>query len=144
MTRLLGIVMLAGLLVCAGAGGSAAQRYQPVDVYLDSGDQPLAAYQVEVNVEGDALIVGVEGGDTTAFAAPPHYDPKALAGGRIIIADLDVGDDLPRGRTRVATLHMREAGGPPQYRATVQAAGGADGQPIPVTVTLEPQIGEPA
>ena len=144
MSRPLAFLVATTLLLAASARGSAAQRYQPVDVYIDSGERPLAAYQVEVTVEGEAMIVGVEGGDVPAFAAPPHYDPRALAGGRIIIADLDVGDDLPHGRTRVATLHMREAGAPPQYRATVQAAGGADGQPIPVTVTLVPQLGEPA
>ena len=144
MTRLLVLALAAAAAIGAGASGSAAQRYQPVDVYIDSGDRPLAAYQVEVTVDGEAMIVGVEGGDVAAFAAPPHYDPRALAGGRIIIADLDLGDDLPQGRTRVATLHMRESGGPPQYHATVQAAGGADGTPIPVTVTLVPQLGERA
>lgn len=142
MTRPIAWLLAAGLLLAAGT--SPAQRYQPVDVFIDSGDQPLAAYQVEVSVDGDAMIVGVDGGDVPAFAAPPHYDPRALAGGRIIIADLDVGDDLPHGRTRVATLHMRESGAPPRYRATLQAAGGADGRPIPVTVTLVPQPGEPA
>jgi hypothetical protein len=137
--------LLAGLTLLAGSvAGSHAQRYQPVDVYIDSGDAPLAAYQVEVNVDGDAMIVGVEGGDTAAFAAPPHYDPRALAGGRIIIADLDVGTDLPRGRTHVATLHMRETGAPPTYRVTLQAAAAADGTPIPATVVLEPEQGDRA
>ena len=84
-----------------------------------------------MTVDGDAMIVGVEGGDAPAFAAAPHYDPKALAGGRIIIADLDVGTDLPRGRTRVATLHMRESGAPPTYHVALQAAANADGSPHP-------------
>jgi hypothetical protein len=135
--------LLAGVLLL-GAGGARAQRFEPVDVYIDSGDQPLAAYQVEVTVEGDAMIVGVEGGDAAAFAVPPHYDPRALAGGRIIIADLDVGSELPRGRTRVATLHMRATGAAPRYRASVQEAAGPDGRRIPITVTLEPQQGERA
>lgn len=139
------LTALAGLaLLGAGAGGAAAQRYQPIDVYIDSGDAPLAAYQVEVTVDGDAIIVGVEGGDVPAFAAAPHYDPRALAGGRIIIADLDLGADLPRGRTRVATLHMRESGPPPTYHATLQAAADAGGTPIPATVSLEPEHGGPA
>jgi hypothetical protein len=130
------------LLVAASAGGSPAQRFQPLGVYIDSGDAPLAAYQVEVTADGDAMIVGVEGGDVPAFAAPPHYDPRALAGNRIIIADLDVGTDLPRGRTRVATLHTRETGAPPTYHVTLQAAATADGTPIPATVRLEPDEGD--
>ena len=138
-------LLLAALLLLAGSAvASPAQRYQPVDVFIDSGDAPLAAYQVEVQVEGDAMIVGVEGGETPAFAAAPHYDPKALTGGRIIIADLDVGTDLPHGRTRVATLHMRESGAPPTYHVTLQAAADADGNSIPATVQLEPEQGDRA
>lgn len=138
------IIGLAALLLGAGASGSSAQRYQPVDVYVDSGVQPLAAYQIEVTVDGDAMIVGVEGGDVPAFAPAPHYDPRALAGGRIIIADLDVGTDLPRGRTRVATLHMRESGAPPTYHAVLQAAANDDGTPIHATVQLVPVEGDRA
>ena len=138
------LLAIAVLALAAAAASSSAQRYQPVDVYIDSGDTPLAAYQVEVTVEGDAMIVGVEGGDVPAFAAAPHYDPRALAGGRIIIADLDVGTDLPRGRTRVATLHMRESGAPPTYDVTLQAAADADGNAIPATVRLEPEQGDRA
>lgn len=144
MTRRWSSLLLVAALLGGSAGGTAAQRYQPVDVFIDSGDQPLAAYQIEVTVDGDAMIVGVEGGDTPAFAPAPHYDPKALAGGRIIIADLDVGSDLPRGRTRVATLHMRESGAPPTYHVVLQAAANADGTPIPATVRLELEQGDRA
>jgi len=144
MTRT-AFLLLAGLaILCGGATGASAQRYQPIDVYIDSGDAPLAAYQVEVTVDGYAMIVGVEGVDAPAFADAPHYDPKALTGGRIIIADLDLGTDLPRGRTRVATLHMRESGAPPTYHVTLQAAADADGTPIPATVRLEPEQGDRA
>jgi hypothetical protein len=144
IARSLFAVVAAAALLGIAATGSHAQRYQPVDVYVDSGDQPLAAYQLEVTVHGDAMIVGVEGGDAPAFAAAPHYDPKALAGGRIIIADLDVGTDLPHGRIRVATLHMRESGAPPTYQVTLQAAANADGTPIPATAHLEPEQGDRA
>ncbi len=144
IARSLFAAVAAAAFLGIAATGSHAQRYQPVDVYVDSGDQPLAAYQLEVTVDGDAMIVGVEGGDAPAFAAAPHYDPKALAGGRIIIADLDVGTDLPHGRTRVATLHMRESGAPPTYQVTLQAAANADGTPIPATAHLEPEQGDRA
>lgn len=145
MTARAPLLLLAALaMLGASVTGSHAQRYQPVYVYIDTGDEPLAAYQLEVTVDGDAMIVGVEGGDSPAFAAAPHYDPKALAGGRIIIADLDVGTDLPRGRTRVATLHMRESGATPTYHVALQVAANADGSPIPATVHLEPEQGDRA
>ena len=132
------ILLLAGLTLLAGsATGSHAQRYQPIDVYIDSGDAPLAAYQVQVTVDGDAMIVGVEGGDSPAFAAAPHYDPKALTGGRIIIADLELGSDLPRGRTRVARLHVQITGDrPPEYAIRLMAAGNAAGARVPATVSV--------
>ena len=143
-TRRLLLLAAAALWLGTAADRSTAQRFQPLDVVIDSGDQPLAAYQLEVTVDGEAMIVGVEGGDSPAFAAPPHYDPKALTGGRIVLADLDVGRDLPRGRVRVATLHMRESGAPPAYHVVLQAAANADGTPIPATVRLEPLEGDRA
>ena len=60
---------------------------------------------------------------------------SAIAAGRIIVAPFDTGRDLPNERTRVATVHMREAGPKePTYHATLQIAGGADGRPIDATV----------
>src|SRR5262249_39121012 len=82
-------------------------RFRPVHVYVDPAGAPLAAYQLEIVVDGNAMIVGVEGGEHPAFARPPHYDPAALAGGRIILAAFDTGTELPTQRTRVATVHMR-------------------------------------
>jgi hypothetical protein len=117
-------------------------RFRPLDLYVDSAGQPLAAYQVEIVADGDAIIVGVEGGDPPAFAAPPHYDPAALASGRIILAAFDTGTDLPSGRTRVATVHMRESGPQPRYHATLKIAGGPDGRPIDATVELVPDEGD--
>ena len=70
--------------------------------------------------------------------------PRRWPAADIIIADLDVGTDLPRGRTRVATLHMRESGAKPTYHVALQAAANADGSRIPATVHLEPEQGDPA
>ena len=54
-------------------------RFAPVDVYLDSGSRPLAAYQFELKVtQGKVKIVGVEGGEHEAFREAPYYDPAAL------------------------------------------------------------------
>ena len=90
-------------------------RFRPVDVFLDSGDARLAAYQVEVRYDRSQIkIVGVEGADAEeaeGFNPPPYFDRKGMDAGRIVIAAF-VTDDLlaPAGRTRVATLHLRVEG----------------------------------
>ena len=118
-------------------------RFRPVHVYVDPAGTPLAAYQIEIVADGNAKIVGVEGGEHRAFFEPPHYDPAALTGGRIIIAAFDTGSDLPTQKTRVATIHMREAGTTePTYHATLQIAGDQDGSVIPATVELLPDEGD--
>ena len=127
----------------AAAPNEGPIRFRPVHVYVDPAGVPLAAYQIEIVVDGNAQIVGVEGGEHPAFIAPPKYDPAALAGGRIIIAAFDTGRDLPTQRTRVATVHMREVGSvEPTYRATLEIAGGSDGRPIDATVELVPDEGD--
>lgn len=133
------LVAAAALVVCGNAAAEAV-RFRPVDVYIDSGGEPLAAYQVEITARG-ATIAGVEGGDPPAFAEPPHYDPAALQGGRIILAAFNTGGDLPRGRTRVATLHMRETGNS-EYQIKLAAAANAAGARIDATASAEPREGE--
>jgi hypothetical protein len=125
--------------------GATPAHFRPVEVWLDSGDAPLAAYQIEISADGNAEIVGVEGGAATPFTDPPRYDPAALQGGRIILATFSTAPELPRGRTRVATLHVREPGDrAPEYRATVVAAATSDGRSIPATVQLVPSQGDPS
>ena len=42
-------------------------RFEAIDIYIDSGAQPLAAYQVELRAtSGDVKAVGIEGGDPSA------------------------------------------------------------------------------
>jgi hypothetical protein len=134
-------------LLCAAGGVGAAEpapRFRPVDVFVDAGDASLAAYQIEVVADGETRIVGVEGGEHAAFHEPPRYDPEALRGGRIILAAFNVGTDLPRGRTRVATLHVRESGGAPvAYRATLIVAADSSGHSVQAEPHVIPQEGAP-
>jgi hypothetical protein len=115
---------------------SHAAQFRPVAVYVDSDDAALAAYQVEIVADG-ADIVGVEGGEPAAFRDAPYYDPAALQGGRIIIAAFNTGTDLPRGKTRVATLHMRETSTTPEYEIKFVTAASSGGTPITPTVSVE-------
>ena len=109
-----------------------AVRFLPVEVWLDSGDRPLAAWQIEFTSESDDVkIVGVEGGAHAAFTTPPYYDPAALSRGRIVLAAFNTGKGLPSGKTRVATLHLQVRGGArPEWSARVAAAATADGARI--------------
>lgn len=109
-----------------------SSRFAFVDAYVDSGDEPLAAYQFELSAHGAGVtLVGVEGGDARAFAKPPYYDPKANLQNRIIIAAFNTGSNLPRGRTRVARVMVRLTGASPaDWSAKLDVAASADAKPI--------------
>ncbi len=119
----------------------AAVRFAAVDVFIDSGSVPLAAYQFELKAKRGAFkIVGIEGGEHPAFSKkPPYYDPAALMHDRVIIAAFDTGKDLPTGKTRVARVHVEISGNEePQYDVQLIVAGGADGNPITATASWSP------
>jgi hypothetical protein len=129
-----------------------------VDIFVDSGEVPLAAYQVEVKAgievmvagrstfetPGTLRLVGVEGGDAAAFVNPPYYDPKALAVERVVFAAYSMKPDegLPKGATRVARLHMQvPARGVSVYFGTLVVAGDSLAREITATVRAE-KVGE--
>jgi hypothetical protein len=117
---------------------AAAPEFRWVDVYIDSGNVPLAAYQFELAAEtGDFRIVGIEGGEHPAFAEPPYYDPAALQNDRVILAAFSTADELPTGNTRVARVHVMIEGNPPQYLVTLSVAATKDGSRIPVDIVIE-------
>ena len=138
------------VLVCGGGAVALAQEAEPaaeqrvrfawVDVTVDAKDAPLAAYQFEFAAEtGTIRIVGVEGGEHAAFREAPYYDPAALKQGRIIIAAFNTGRDLPKGRTRVARLHLQVVGDvTPEYVVKLTVAAGAEGKPIQATAAATP------
>ena len=118
---------------------SLASRFATVDLFVDPHDNPLAAYQLEfVADRARVTLVGIEGGEHPAYAQPPYYDPKALSGNRVILAALSTATDLPRSRTRVATLHLRVTGGDtePTYEAKLEVAGNPQGKPIAADMTV--------
>ena len=118
-----------------------AVRFDAVDIYIDAGDEPLAAYQFELTAETGAFkVVGVEGGEHPAFAEkPPYYDPAALNQGRIIIAAFNTGDDLPNGKARVARVHVQIVGNQdPQYNVQLRVAATVDGEEISAAASWEP------
>jgi hypothetical protein len=117
----------------AGANSTAIQ-FRTVDVFVDSGAQRLGAYQLEFAVtNGNARIVGIEGGEHPAFAQPPFYDPKAMQHERVILAafSTQTADKLPKGKTRVATVHVQTSGTVElAFDLKLQTAAGAEGKKL--------------
>ncbi len=113
-------------------------RFEVIDVYVDCIGSSLAAYQFELSEkQGRITIVGVEGGEHEAFQKPPYYDPAALQNNRIIIADFHTGTEVPRGKTRVARVHLQVSGdGAPEYQLTLMAAADSEGNRIPAQISL--------
>jgi hypothetical protein len=114
-------------------------RFAPLHIYLDSGNKPLAAYQFELKAAaGQIKIVGVEGGQPQAFEEAPYYDPAALANDRIIIAAFNTGRELPKGRIRIATIHLQIIGdAEPDYQLKLTVAADADANEIPAKISFE-------
>ena len=139
MTRIIAIcvafLVAIGLMGMTDAAPADDVQFMPVDIYVDSHEAPLGAWQIEFTGHGDVELVGVEGGEHAAFAHPPHYDAAALMQDRVILAALNTTDDLPTGKTRVARLHLRVTG-EPTFETTLIAAGDASGERIKATAMI--------
>ncbi len=120
-------------------GISDTVHFIPLHVYIDSGDETLAAFQFELEtITGQVEIVGVEGGEHAAFNHPPYYDPTALMNDRIIIAAYSTDTQLPTGLTRVATLHLQVTGDfIPEFDLQLTTAADSDGRRIQAQITYE-------
>ena len=114
-------------------------RFATLDIYIDSGDKSLAAFQFELKAgPGQIKIVGVEGGQHEAFNQPPYYDTKALMQERIIIAAFNTSTNLPKGRTRIATVHLQITGdSEPEYELKLVVSADGDGEKIPAKISFE-------
>ena len=123
--------------------GKTDVRFAALDIYLETA-QPLAAWQFELRESsGQMRVVGVENGDSAAFGDAPYYDLAAVSKGaadRIIVADYSTSpaEELPTGRGRIATVHVRLDGpSDPDYVLILAAAGGTDGEPIKASIELD-------
>src|SRR5436190_21520886 len=138
---LLVLLALLGTLLAQPAATNQTVRFQAVDIFIDSKETPLAAYQLEFQVKtGDAKVVGVEGGEHSAFKDAPFYDPKAIQQERVIIAAFSTtaADKLPKARTRVATIHLQITGHQkPEFHLRLETAATSNGNKIPVAGTFE-------
>ena len=126
------------LLFCVACGAQERgdERFTALDVYIDAGDETLAAWQFELR-SATTKIVGVEGGQAP-FDQFPAYDPAALhTEGRIVLAAFTTDKAAPRGRVRVARLHVMETGpNDIEYVARHVVAARPDGTRIEVKVQI--------
>jgi hypothetical protein len=144
---IVGALSLWSLIGTYDAGAQQPGRFAVVDVYVQSAE-PLAAWQFELTERrGLMQVVGIEGGDNPSFAEPPFYDREAVGLGvadRVIVADFSLSEpaDLPMGRTRIASVHVRLAGDQsPDYELRLVAAGAADGRSINAEISLDTRTG---
>jgi len=116
-----------------------AVRFEAIDVFVDSGNQPLAAYQIELASKTPGVeIVGIEGGEPAAFAEPPYYDSRAMSNNRVIIAAFTTGKNLPAGRCRVARIHVQLQGpGVTEYETKLSVSATTDGKRVPAELSIE-------
>jgi len=134
-------VALLGTLLAQPAVTDQTVRFQAVDIFIHSKEAPLAAYQLEFLVKtGDAKVVGVEGGEHPAFKDAPFYDPKGIQHERVIIAAFNTSseDKLPKGKTRVATIHLHVTGEQnPDYAVKLETAATLGGRKITAEIKYE-------
>lgn len=146
--KYIAIIILLALCLMNPAPGSFSEnddanentaRFEPLHIYIDSGDHHLAAFQFELStLTGSISIVGVEGSDDPAYKEPPYYDPEALSNDRIIIAAYSTNEDLPAGKIKVATIHLQITGqAEPEYDLDLIVAADIDGNEIPAQITFE-------
>jgi hypothetical protein len=140
-----------GFLCVAAVLSTSAQpesaSFTTVDLFVVS-ETPVAAWQVELTERRGAMqVVGIERGEDSTFRDPPFYDRVAVESGatdRVVLASFSLSDaaQLPRGRVRIARVHVRAVGGTlPDYEARLVAAGTADGRPLDAQLTIETQAG---
>lgn len=123
-----------------------SSRFLVVDVQVNSGAEPLAAYQLEVSsTNGAVKIVGIEGGEHPAFRQPPYYDPAAMQQDHVILGAFNTGaaGQLPNGTVRVASIHVMTTGkANPSFSARVATAATLDGRQIPVQISIKERNGK--
>jgi hypothetical protein len=153
IAKVLLLLVVAATIVCLtflpgyspAQDASTSTRFRTVEVFVDSGAQSLAAYQLSFTATGsDVRIVGIEGGEHPAFTEPPHYDPKAIQNERAILAAFNTAsaDNLPKGRTRVATIHVQISGtAAPAYAVKLEAAANREGSRVAGQTSFQERSG---
>ena len=141
---ILALALCSPLLVGEADIVSSGVHFLGMDLWVDSGEEALAAYQVEITYDRNSVkIVGLEGGQGGTYKNAPYYDQNGFESGRIIVAAFTTGTDAPRGRTRVARIHVAVEGNvPPELTCRLMAAAKPGGRRISPKVELIPTLQE--
>lgn len=143
VSAVLGLLAVGATLVGQEPAGL---RFSAVDIYVDSGADPLAAYQIELKDPARSVhITGIEGGEHASFEEPPFYDPKAMRNDRVVLAAFSTVADLPTGRTRVARVHFQVRGeAEPTFELRLVTAAKRDGSALEAKVSSDaaPTVGK--
>jgi len=141
------LAALCALAALSLAAQPEAGQFAIVDVFVAS-TEPVAAWQIELRERRGAMqVVGIERGDDPTFRDPPFFDRVVLERGvteRLVLASFSLSDaaQLPRGRVRVARVHVRTTGAATaDYELRLVAVGAADGRPIDAELSFETQAG---
>jgi hypothetical protein len=122
----------------------AAESFRAVDLWVDSGESRLAAYQVVVTYDKAAVeIVGVEGGATPGFESAPFFDEAGKNAGRIVLAAFTRDAKAVAGRKRLGRLHLMVTG-KPEFEIKVEkvvTAAKIGGDKIEVAAELKASVG---
>lgn len=139
LARAILFTLLCGHAFAQQPATNAAMRFEAVDIFIETRDKPLAAYQLEFAItNGVAKIVGLEGGEPAAFREAPFYDPKAIQHERVIIAAFNTSSPAPSGRTRVATIHLQVSGElPKEFEVKLQVSADGRGNKIPAIASAQ-------
>src|SRR5258708_35576134 len=99
MNRIIVIVIFwlaAPLLAQQAADGESRIRVRALDLFVDSGSSPLAAYQLKcLATNGVVSITGIERREHLAFTPPPHPDRKSMQHEPVILAASNTGAPQP-------------------------------------------------
>ena len=121
----------AALVLAAAVTAPRQAEFETIDIVIDTGGRPMAAYQFEVVC--DAKLLGVEKADFDPRA--PYHDPAALQGGRIVVAQYTLAEPAPSGKVRVAALHVQHDG-KPDYKAKIIVVAGPEGERMDATIEV--------
>lgn len=138
VSGLLCLVLLGGFAAATAQPAPPELRFAAYELWIETGDRELAAWQVEVtDPAAHAQLVGLEGGSAGAYSEAPYYDPAALHQHRVIVAAFSLEAILPRGRTHVATLHFAlDAASDPAFEIVPIAAADPSGASITINAVL--------
>ncbi|MBN1674548.1 MAG: hypothetical protein JXR37_26100 [Kiritimatiellae bacterium] len=122
-----------------GESESTGLTFRPFDLWVDAGGEQLAAYQVELAYDkAQVRIVGLEGGEGV-YKNPPYFDRAGFEGGRIVVAAFTTSPDTPKGKVRVARIHLAVHGAAdPKINMRLVTAAKPGGERIAPAIDLKP------